>query len=64
MDKIKKTENFGKQMTKLRNKQSLTPQQLADTIDVSRRVIAYYEVGSASPWQHHHDFIKSIEHIG
>ena len=49
MDKIKKIRDFGKRLAMLRKEQGLTQQQLADKIDVTRRVIAYYEVESDNP---------------
>jgi len=49
MDKIKKIKDFGKRLAMLRKEQGLTQQQLADKIDVTRRVIAYYEVESDNP---------------
>ncbi len=49
MEKIKKIKNFGKRLARLRKERGLTQQQLADKIDVSRRVIAYYEVESDNP---------------
>ena len=49
MEKIKKIKNFGKRLAMLRKQRGMTQQQLADEIDVSRRVIAYYEVESDNP---------------
>ena len=49
MDKITKLKNFGKRLAMLRKERGLTYQQLADKIEVSRRVIAYYEVESDNP---------------
>ncbi len=39
---------FAKILTKLRKSRGLTQQQLADKINVSRRVITYYENGETS----------------
>lgn len=49
MDKIKKIKNFGKRLAMLRKERGMTQQQLADKIDVTRRVVAYYEVESDNP---------------
>jgi transcriptional regulator with XRE-family HTH domain len=49
MVKEKIINNFGKRLARLRKERGLTQQQLADKIDVSRRVIAYYEVESDNP---------------
>ncbi len=49
MEKIKKIKNFGKRLAMLRKQRGMTQQQLAGEIDVSRRVIAYYEVESDNP---------------
>jgi transcriptional regulator with XRE-family HTH domain len=49
MAKEKNINSFGNRLAKLRKERGLTQQQLADKIDVSRRVIAYYEVESDNP---------------
>ena len=49
MPKEKITNGFGKRLARLRKERGLSQQQLADKIDVSRRVIAYYEVESDNP---------------
>lgn len=45
----KKLESFGKRLAALRKEAGYTQQELADEIDVSRRIIAYYEIESDSP---------------
>jgi transcriptional regulator with XRE-family HTH domain len=49
MTKFKKIKDFGKRLAMLRKERGMTQQQLADEIDVTRRVIAYYEVESDNP---------------
>ncbi len=49
MPKEKIKNSFSKRLAKLRKERGLTQQQLADKIDVSRRVIAYYETESDNP---------------
>ncbi|MCK5541794.1 MAG: helix-turn-helix transcriptional regulator [Desulfobacterales bacterium] len=49
MNKIKEIKSFGKRLAMLRKERGMTQQQLADKIDVTRRVIAYYEVESDNP---------------
>jgi len=49
MDKGENTKNFSSRLADLRKASGLSQQQLADKVDVSRRVIAYYEVESDNP---------------
>jgi repressor LexA len=49
MLKGKKIVGFSKRLAKLRKAKGLTQQQLADKINVSRRVVAYYEAESDNP---------------
>lgn len=42
-------EGFGARLVELRKTAGFTQQELADTVGVSRRMIAYYEVQSAHP---------------
>jgi len=44
--------DFGKNLASIRKSSGLTQQQLADMIDVSRRVIAYYEGETKYPPAH------------
>jgi transcriptional regulator with XRE-family HTH domain len=44
--------NFGKRLAELRKASGLTQQKLADTVGVSRRVIAYYESETDYPPAH------------
>ena len=44
--------DFGQRLVELRTKASLTQQQLADEIGVSRRVLGYYETESVHPPAH------------
>jgi len=49
MKKKKHTNNFSTRLASLRKDRGLSQQQLADKVNVSRRVIAYYEVESDNP---------------
>src|SRR5258708_38963933 len=42
-------DGFGARLAALRQARALSQEALADLVDVSRRVIAYYEVQSAQP---------------
>ncbi|MGQ0715342.1 MAG: helix-turn-helix domain-containing protein [Gemmatimonadaceae bacterium] len=42
-------EGFGTRLATLRQARGLSQEELAETVDVSRRVIAYYEAQSAQP---------------
>ena len=46
------TNNFGRQLAQLRRARGLTQQELGDKIEVSKRVIAYYEGESQYPPTH------------
>jgi transcriptional regulator with XRE-family HTH domain len=49
MQKEKRIINFSARLSSLRKERGLSQQQLADKVNVSRRVIAYYEVESDNP---------------
>jgi transcriptional regulator with XRE-family HTH domain len=49
MKKMKNTKTFSTRLADLRKARGLSQQQLADEVNVSRRVIAYYEVESDNP---------------
>jgi transcriptional regulator with XRE-family HTH domain len=44
--------NFGKRLAAIRKEQGLTQRKLAELIDVSERMIAYYEAESKYPPMH------------
>jgi len=52
MKKEPTTINFGKRLANLRKSKGLTQQQLGDKIEVSKRVIAYYEGETKYPPAH------------
>ncbi len=49
MKKMKNAKTFSARLADLRKARGLSQQQLADKVNVSRRVIAYYEVESDNP---------------
>ena len=52
MKKETTVSNFGKRLAQLRKERGLTQKELADKVDVSRRIIVYYEVESNYPPTH------------
>lgn len=52
MKKETTTIDFGKRLARLRKARGLTQQELSDQVDVSRRVIAYYEGETKYPPAH------------
>ena len=52
MKKETTVSGFGKRLAQLRKERGLTQKELADKVDVSRRIIVYYEVESNYPPTH------------
>jgi transcriptional regulator with XRE-family HTH domain len=52
MKKESTVSGFGKRLAQLRKERGLTQKELADKVNVSRRIIVYYEVESNYPPNH------------